>query len=105
GQQYRATALQCLAVEMLVRAHERESLQRALPVPTAALHIKEGVNRPGQRRIERCGTLGELLGREQRIFVTRLQEQAAQAEELGILVIGEAFKNPPRCTTIAAQLG
>ena len=69
-----------------------------------ALQIEQRVDRPGKLRVERHRALGEMPRSVDFAFALRLEEEAAQAELLGIGGGEHRFEDAPRRRAVAGKL-
>ena len=83
-QQDGATAIGGGALDVAVLAGNGDGLQGAVPVGVAALEIEQCIHRPGQFGVEPHGALGEMARGLRLGLALRFEEQAAQAELLGV---------------------
>ena len=77
--QHRPTPVGCRALDVMVAARDAERLERAGPVARLALDVEQGLDRPGELRIEAKRPLGELARRLPLTLLFRFEEEAAPA--------------------------
>ena len=104
GEQHGAASLGHRLVDQAVAATDRKGVERALPVAGMALQIEQRLHRPAELGVERQGTLRELPRGLRLAFALRLEEQAAQAELLGIARGQHRLEDAARGGAIAGQL-
>ena len=92
-------------VDQAVAAGDGERVERALPVAGAALQVEQRLDRPGELRVERQRALGELARGLRLALALRFQEQAAQAELLGVGRGQHGLEDAARGGAVAGELG
>ena len=99
------TAIGLRTLDVPVLSGDRDGLQGTSPVTFPALQVEQPIDRPGELGIERHGALGEVPRRFFLGFALRLEEQAAQAELLGVGRGEHGLENAPSGRAVAGELG
>ena len=84
GQQHRPPAIGDVLVDEVLPLGDRQRIERALPVAGAALQIEQRLHGPVELGVELERALGELARRLLLALAPRFEEQAAQAQLLGV---------------------
>src|SRR6516164_1232698 len=66
-------------VDQIVTLANRQRVERALPIPRAALQVEQRLDGPGKPRVELERPLGELARRLPLALALSLQKEAAQS--------------------------
>ena len=104
-QQHGAAAGGGRLVDEVLAPRDGQRVERALPVLGAALQIEQRLDRPVELGIELQRALGELARGFLLALALGLQEQAAQAELLGLGRGQHGLEDAPRGGAVAADLG
>ncbi len=82
-----------------------ERFERAGPVGLLALQVEQGIRRPAELRVQAERPLGVLAGGFPLALALGLEEQAAQAELLGVGARQHGIEYAPGRRAVAGQLG
>ena len=93
-----------LSIELLPPA-DRQRVERALPVAGPALQIEQRLDRPVELGVELERALGELARGLLLALALGLEEQAAQAELLGVGGGQHGLEDAPAGGAVAGELG
>ena len=104
-QQHRAAASGGRLVDDVLAARDFERMQCGGPILRAALQLEKGFDRPAELGVALQRPLGELAGRFVLALALGFEEQAAQAELLGLGRGEHGFEDAPRGGAVAADLG
>jgi hypothetical protein len=104
-EQQRPPARRGLPLDQLVLGHVADRAQRLGPQPGAGLQIEQGGEHPRRVRAPQIGAPRQLERALPVALLHRLGEEAAQAKELGLVVLEHLLELDPRHALVALELG
>ena len=103
-QQDGAAAERDAGFDMTVVARNGERVQRPFEIAGACLHVEQRIDAPGELRIAPDRLLGKGPRRLVVVAAPRLEEQAAQPQELGLGTVEHRFEGAPGRRLVALEL-